>query len=52
LLGRLFERLPLGGALRIAEKLLNDDRNGPHWALMLNLGMLLYTEGKERTLDE
>ena len=36
----------------IAEKLLNDDKNGPRWAVMQNLGMLLYTEGKERTLSE
>jgi acetylserotonin N-methyltransferase len=52
LLGRLFERLPSGGALLIAEKLLNEEKNGPHWAQMQNLGMLLYTEGKERTLAE
>ncbi len=36
----------------IAEKLLNDEKSGPRWALMQNLGMLLYTEGKERTLSE
>ncbi|MGO9469837.1 MAG: methyltransferase [Isosphaeraceae bacterium] len=52
LLGRLFERLPSGGALLIAEKLLNEEKNGPPWAQMQNLGMLLYTEGKERTLAE
>jgi acetylserotonin N-methyltransferase len=52
LLERIFERLPAGGALLIAEKLIDEDRNGPRWAQMQNLGMLLYTEGKERTLTE
>ena len=52
LLKRIHDRLPSGGALLIAEKLLNDDKNGPRWAVMQNLGMLLYTEGKERTLAE
>ena len=49
---RIHDRLPSGGALLIAEKLLDDDKSGPRWALMQNLGMLLYTEGKERTLSE
>jgi acetylserotonin N-methyltransferase len=52
LLGRIFERLPSGGGLLIAEKLISEDRTGPRWAHMQNLGMLLYTEGKERTLAE
>ncbi len=52
LLRRVFERLPQDGALLIAEKLLNEPKNGPPWAQMQNLGMLLYTEGKERTLGE
>jgi acetylserotonin O-methyltransferase len=52
LLRRIHDRLPSGGALLIAEKLLDDDKNGPRWAVMQNLGMLLYTEGKERTLSE
>jgi acetylserotonin N-methyltransferase len=52
LLKRIHDRLPAGGALLIAEKLLNEDKSGPHWAVMQNLGMLLYTEGKERTLTE
>ena len=52
LLRRIFDRLPSGGALLIAEKLINKDRVGPRWAHMQNLGMLLYTEGKERTLAE
>jgi acetylserotonin O-methyltransferase len=52
LLERIFDRLPSGGGLLIAEKLISEDRNGPRWAHMQNLGMLLYTEGKERTLSE
>jgi acetylserotonin O-methyltransferase len=52
LLGRVFDRLPSGGAVLIAEKLIDEDRAGPRWAQMQNLGMLLYTEGKERTLAE
>jgi acetylserotonin N-methyltransferase len=52
LLRRIHERLRSGGAVLIAEKLLDEDKGGPRWALMQNLGMLLYTEGKERTLSE
>ncbi len=52
LLRRVYEHLPAGGALLIAEKLLDDDRNGPPWALLQSLNMLVCTEGKERTLAE
>lgn len=52
LLRRIIDRLPSGGALLVAEKLIDDDRTGPIWAHMQNLGMLLYTEGRERTLGE
>ena len=52
LLRRIHDRLPPGGALLIAEKLLDHGKSGPRWAVMQNLGMLLYTEGKERTLAE
>jgi acetylserotonin N-methyltransferase len=52
LLSRIHNRLPAGGALLIAEKLLNDDKSGPRWAQMQSLNMLVCTEGKERTLDE
>jgi acetylserotonin N-methyltransferase len=52
LLGRILDRLPAGGALLVAEKLLADDRAGPSWALMQSLNMLVCTEGKERTLAE
>jgi acetylserotonin N-methyltransferase len=52
LLRRIYDRLPAGGALLIAEKLLADDKGGPSWALMQSLNMLVCTEGKERTLAE
>jgi acetylserotonin N-methyltransferase len=52
LLKRIYESLPSGGAILIAEKLLNDDKSGPRWAQMQSLNMLTCTEGKERTLSE
>jgi acetylserotonin N-methyltransferase len=52
LLARIYQALPSGGALLIAEKLLDDDRAGPRWAQMQSLNMLVCTEGKERTLAE
>ena len=52
LLARVYESLPAGGALLIAEKLLDDDKTGPRWAQMQSLNMLTCTEGKERTLDQ
>jgi acetylserotonin N-methyltransferase len=52
LLRKICERLPAGGALLIAEKLLADDKTGPTGALMQSLNMLVCTEGKERTLSE
>jgi len=52
LLKRIHDRLPSGGALLIAEKLLDPDKSGPLWAQMQNLNMLICTEGKERTLTE
>lgn len=52
LLKRIWDHLPSGGALLIAEKLLDDDKTGPLFALMQSLSMLVCTEGKERTLAE
>jgi acetylserotonin N-methyltransferase len=52
LLRRIHERLASGGAVLIAEKLLEDRKRGPQWAQMQNLNMLTCTEGKERTLSE
>lgn len=50
LLTRIFESLPSGGALLIAEKLIWEDRTGPRWGQMQDLNMLVCTEGRERTL--
>jgi acetylserotonin O-methyltransferase len=52
LLAKIYERLPKGGALLVCEKLLNDDKTGPRWAVLQSLNMLICTEGKERTLAE
>jgi acetylserotonin O-methyltransferase len=52
LLGRIHDALPAGGAVLIAEKLVNDDRSGPIAALMQDLNMLTCTEGRERSLAE
>ncbi len=52
LLRKVWERLPSGGALLVAEMLLNDKKSGPVPALMQSLSMLVCTEGKERTLAE
>jgi len=52
LLRKIYDRLPAGGGLLVAEKLIADDRAGPNWAQMQDLNMLLVTEGKERTLAD
>jgi acetylserotonin N-methyltransferase len=52
LLAKIWQRLPAGGALLVAEKLLNNDKAGPMPAIMQSLSMLVCTEGKERTLAE
>lgn len=52
LLRKIWERLPSGGALLIAEKLLDADKTAPLPALLQSLNMLVCTEGKERTLAE
>lgn len=52
LLRRIYEALPSGGGLLIAEKLLQEDRSGSVPALMQSLNMLVCTEGRERTLSE
>lgn len=52
LLRRIYEALPVGGGLLIAEKLLLEDRSGPLGAHLQSLSMLLVTEGKERSLSE
>jgi acetylserotonin N-methyltransferase len=52
LLSKIFHRLPPNGALLIAEKLLDDDKQGPLGALLQDINMLTCTEGTERTLPE
>jgi acetylserotonin O-methyltransferase len=52
LLNKIYARLPAGGALLIAEKLLQDDKTGPMWGAMQSLNMLICTEGRERNLRE
>lgn len=52
LLARIHGALPPGGGLLIAEKILDEDRCGPRWALMQDLNMLTCTEGRERTLSD
>lgn len=52
LLAKIYAKLPRGGALLIAEKLLDEDKGGPVPAHMQSLNMLVVTEGRERTLSE
>lgn len=52
LLRKIAAALPPGGALLIAEKLLDEDKSGPLHAHLQSLNMLVCTEGKERTLGE
>ena len=52
LLARIVDRLPFGGGLLIAEHLLEEDGVGPIPANMQSLGMLICTEGKERSLAQ
>ena len=52
LLARIFAKLPEGGAVLIAEKLLAEDGVGPIPANMQSLNMLVVTEGRERSLGE
>ncbi len=52
LLRKIWERLPLGGALLIAERLLNEDKTSPTPAVVQSLNMLVCTEGRERSLAE
>jgi acetylserotonin N-methyltransferase len=52
LLAKIFERLPAGGGLLIAEKLLDDGKTAPVHGALQSINMLICTEGKERTLAE
>lgn len=52
LLSKICKRLPSGGGLLIAERLLNDDKTGPLKGQLQSLNMLVCTEGKERNAAE
>lgn len=52
LLARIYAALPPGGALLIAETLLDDDGLGPLYSVLQSLNMLVCTEGRERNLAE
>jgi len=52
LLRKIHDRLPAGGALLIAERLLNPEKTGPLGGQLQSLNMLVCTEGKERNAAE
>jgi acetylserotonin N-methyltransferase len=52
LLRAIHKRLPSGGGILLAEKLLQEDKGGPVAAQLQSLNMLVCTEGRERTLSE
>ena len=52
LLGKIYAALPVGGAVFIAEKVLDDSKASPEWAVLQHLNMLTVAEGKERTRGE
>jgi acetylserotonin N-methyltransferase len=52
LLSKIAARLPGGGGLLIAERLLDADKSGPLRGQLQSLNMLACTEGKERNAEE
>lgn len=52
LLRKICDRLPAGGGLLIAERLLTADKTGPVRGNLQSLNMLVCTEGKERNVAE
>ncbi len=52
LLEKVYERLPAGGGLILAERILYPAKDGPIGANLQSLNMLVVTEGKERTAAE
>ena len=52
LLHRIYEALPSGGGLLVAERLLDEDRCGPVHVHMSSLNMLVASMGRERTFSE
>ncbi|MCC6262612.1 MAG: homocysteine methyltransferase [Bryobacterales bacterium] len=52
LLGKIHTALPEGGAILLAELLLDEEKTAPLSGLLQSLNMLACTEGKERSLAE
>jgi O-methyltransferase domain/Dimerisation domain len=52
LLRKIYLALSEGGAVLVAERLLDDDKTGPSNATMQSLNMLVCTEGRERNVAE
>ena len=52
LLAKIYDSLPPGGALLVAEKLLDEDLCGPAHGHMQSLNMLVCTEGRERSFSQ
>ncbi len=52
LLRKIFAALPSGGALLVGEKIVNESKDGPRWAQLQDINMLIVTEGRERSLSE
>lgn len=52
LLTKVFEALPIGGAIAVGEKMLFESKDGPRWAQLQDINMLIVTEGRERSLSE
>jgi acetylserotonin N-methyltransferase len=52
LLGKIYGALPEGGGILVCEKLIDENGEGPTWALLQDINMLVATEGRERTATE
>lgn len=52
LLQKIYNALPEGGAVFVAETLLNEDRTTPPMSVFMDLNMLVATTGRERTAAE
>eukprot|EP01097_Dermamoeba_algensis_P000612 TRINITY_DN1209_c0_g1_i3.p1 TRINITY_DN1209_c0_g1~~TRINITY_DN1209_c0_g1_i3.p1 ORF type:complete len:368 (-),score=82.44 TRINITY_DN1209_c0_g1_i3:127-1197(-) len=52
ILKKVYDALPNGGGVLIAEVLLNENRTSPYWGTIQNLNMLVVTEGKERNWSQ
>jgi len=52
LLKRIYNALPRGGSLLVLEKCLNEDKVSPFHTVFFDVGMLLMSDGQERTAAE